>query len=78
MGTGSTTLGRERRKSVRRGHKDDDLDSPADSCQGQDSGSMVGLAVHSIWDDSLEEAVEGWRMTGLRALARRTRHDALA
>lgn len=78
MGTGSTTLGKEKKKSVRRGHKDEDLDSLADSCHGQDLGSMVGLAAHSIWDDSLEEAVEGWRMAVPRAPARRTRHDALA
>jgi len=58
-GTGSTVLGMGRRKSVRRGHRDEDWHSLADSCHGRGLDSRVGLAAHSTWDDSLEEeAVE--------------------
>lgn len=79
VGTGSTTLGMERKKSVRRGHRGEDSHRPADSCHGQGPDSRAGLAAHSTWDDSLEEeAVEDWRMAAPRALATRTRHDALA
>lgn len=74
MGTGSRFLGMEKKSCERRGHRDWDLNIPADSCHSSvDLGSRVGhrAGSHTL-DDTQEEAVEDWDSARL-ARARRSR-----